>query len=119
MSETLIIREEGSGSRAILEAALARQNLTPQSFSRVIEAKSLGMARELTAAGLGITFAYEPAVAAYLHTNVLQEIPLDEEGLHHDICFVWSKDTLFEERFTRLFAELHALNTQNSASAME
>ena len=119
LSETLVIREKGSGSRAILEAALARQNLTPQSFSRVIEVESLGMARELTAGGLGITFAYEPAVAPYLNANILRKIPLQEEGLQHDICFVWSKETLFEERFVRLFTELHTLYMQTDSTATE
>ena len=38
LKETLIIREEGSGSRAVLEAALARHNLAPKSFERVVEA---------------------------------------------------------------------------------
>ena len=109
LHQTLLIREVGSGSRAILEAALARQNLTPSSFDRTIEVKSLGMAREMAASGLGITFAYEPAVASSIKAGLLYEIPLQEEGLEHDICFVWPRDTFFAKRYKTLFSELKEL----------
>lgn len=108
LKETLIIREEGSGSRAVLEAALARLNLAPESFERVVEAKSLRVALEMTAAGLGITFAYEPAVKEDLAQGKLIELPLDEEGLDHDICFVWQRTSTFARRYLQLFHELRS-----------
>ena len=108
LKETLIIREEGSGSRAVLEAALARHNLAPESFERVVEAKSLRVALEMTAAGLGITFAYEPAVKEDLAQGKLIELPLDEEGLDHDICFVWQRTSTFTRRYLQLFHELRS-----------
>lgn len=108
LEETLIIREEGSGSRAVLEAALARHNLAPESFERVVEAKSLRVALEMTAVGLGITFAYEPAVKEDLAQGKLIELPLDEEGLDHDICFVWQRTSAFAKRYLQLFHELRS-----------
>lgn len=108
LKETLIIREEGSGSRAVLEAALARHNLAPESFERVVEAKSLRVALEMTAVGLGITFAYEPAVKEDLAQGKLIELLLDEEGLDHDICFVWQRTSTFAKRYLQLFHELRS-----------
>ncbi len=108
LEETLIIREEGSGSRAVLEAALARHNLASESFERVVEAKSLRVALEMTAVGLGITFAYEPAVKEDLAQGKLIELPLDEEGLDHDICFVWQRTSTFAKRYLQLFHELRS-----------
>lgn len=108
LEETLIIREEGSGSRAVLEAALARHNLAPESFERVVEAKSLRVALEMTAVGLGITLAYEPAVKEDLAQGKLIELPLDEEGLDHDICFVWQRTSTFAKRYLQLFHELRS-----------
>ncbi len=109
LDSTLIIREPGSGSRAVLEALLAKENLVPQSFKRVVEVKGVGAALEMAAAGLGITFAYESAVRERLYRGQLREIPLVEHHLGHPICFVWRKDTYFKDRFEQLFAELQEL----------
>lgn len=109
LDSTLIIREPGSGSRAVLEAMLAKENLVPQSFKRVVEVKGVGAALEMAAAGLGITFAYESAVRERLRRGQLHEIPLVEHHLGHPICFVWRKDTYFKDRFEQLFTELQEL----------
>lgn len=109
LDSTLIIREPGSGSRAVLEAMLAKENLVPQSFKRVVEVKGVGAALEMAAAGLGITFAYESAVRERLRRGQLREIPLIEHHLGHPICFVWRKDTYFKDRFEQLFTELQEL----------
>ena len=115
LDSTLIIREPGSGSRAVLEALLAKENLVPQSFKRVVEVKGVGAALEMAAAGLGITFAYESAVRERLYRGQLREIPLTEHHLGHPICFVWRKDTYFKDRFEQLFAELQELKETFSA----
>lgn len=109
LENTLLIREGGSGSRAVLEAALARKNLVPGSFSRVIEANEIGIMLEMVACGLGITFAYESAVQSRIERRELREIKLHEEGLGHSINFVWQRDSFFSDRFERLFSELKEL----------
>lgn len=109
LDRSLIIREPGSGSRAVLETSLARRNLVPDSFTRVIEAKGVGLALEMAAGGLGITFAYESAVVSRIAAGELQELSLEEEGLDHSICFVWRRETYFSERFEKLFKELRGV----------
>lgn len=109
LDRSLIIREPGSGSRAVLEASLARRNLVPDSFARVIEAKGVGLALEMAAGGLGITFAYESAVVSRIAAGELQKLSLEEEGLDHSICFVWRRETYFSERFEKLFKELRGV----------
>lgn len=109
LDRSLIIREPGSGSRAVLEASLARRNLVPDSFDHVIEAKGVGLALEMAAGGLGITFAYESAVVSRIAAGELRELPLKEEGLDHSICFVWRRETYFSERFEKLFKELRGV----------
>ena len=109
LDRSLIIREPGSGSRAVLEASLARRNLVPDSFARVIEAKGVGLALEMAAGGLGITFAYESAVVSRIAAGELQELSLEEEGLDHSICFVWRRERYFSERFEKLFKELRGV----------
>lgn len=109
LDETLLIREAGSGSRAVLEAALARKNLVPSSFNRVIEANEIGIVLEMVTHGFGITFAYESAVQSRIDRKELREIKLYEEGLGHSINFVWQRDSFFSDRFERLFSELKEL----------
>ena len=58
-SETLFIREKGSGTRTILEQVLAEQNYTTSNFMRKICISNFGLMSQLIRENLGITFAYE------------------------------------------------------------
>ena len=64
--ERLLVREEGSGTREVLERCLDAQNFSIHDFDKVMEVGSLQTIRELTKAGCGITFLYE---TAYLETR--------------------------------------------------
>lgn len=58
-SETLFIREKGSGTRTILEQVLAEQNYTTNNFMRNICISNFGLMSQLIKENLGITFAYK------------------------------------------------------------
>lgn len=58
--ETLFLREEGSGTRGILEQLLRDANFSLDSFSRVMTVNNFAAIRRFVASGLGITFAYRP-----------------------------------------------------------
>lgn len=109
LDRTLIVREPGSGSRAVLEAALGHVNLTVESFARVIEVASVGMACEMAAAGLGITFVYESAARRRIDWGQLRVIDVHEAGLSHPISFVWPRETEFGETCRKLFLELRGM----------
>jgi hypothetical protein len=55
--EHLILREEGSGTRNILEQMLAEQNHTVKEFHRVTTISNFGLMTKLLPATGGITFA--------------------------------------------------------------
>jgi len=55
--ENLFIREEGSGTRKILEDVLAERNHTIHDFSRVTCISNFGLLQHLVAESIGITFA--------------------------------------------------------------
>lgn len=57
--ECLLLREEGSGSRGILESLLYHKGYTVKNFSRLITTNSIKLLSDLVAQNLGITFAYE------------------------------------------------------------
>ena len=58
--QCLVVREPGSGTRGILENALAERGYSLDLFSRVICANQFSLITRFVSAGAGITFAYEP-----------------------------------------------------------
>ena len=106
LHEGLIVREEGSVTRAVLEHALAAENLNVCDFAKVTEANSLELICQLVARGCGISFLYQVAAAEQIAMGTLHQIPLVAGDLGHDIVAVWRRDTMFHERYEDLFSEL-------------
>lgn len=95
MGERLLLREEGSGTRAILEAALRRNHRTLDSFARVTELSDFSTIKALTAHGLGVSFLYAPVVERELKNGTLARFDLAGEPLSGAFHFVCLKDNLF------------------------
>ncbi|WP_297198806.1 LysR family transcriptional regulator [uncultured Flavonifractor sp.] len=88
--QCLVVREEGSGTRGILEHALAERGYSLQLFSRVICANQFSLITRFVAEGAGVTFAYEPVAAgqpelAFFHLDCLDE--------HREFSLVYLKGT--------------------------
>lgn len=58
-SQTLFIREKGSGTRTILEQLLSAHNFTTEHFSRTVCISNFGLISKLISQNTGITFAYK------------------------------------------------------------
>lgn len=106
----LFVREEGSGTRGVLEHALAERNLSLDAFAEVSEIGSLDIIKVLVAEGLGISFLYEAAVQRKVAENTLGVIHLKGQPIRHGISFIRLKDSAFEAEFATLFAELQRLS---------
>lgn len=105
-SETLIIREDGSGTRMIMEQALEDTGLSLGDFANVITVGNMNTIKELVTAGCGITFLYKTAVKKELKNGSLKEIKLASPGIRHEISIVWGKNNLFEDSLACLFGDL-------------
>lgn len=105
-SESLIIREPGSGTRKIMEQALEDADITLKDFANVITIGNMNTIKELVTADCGITFLYKTAVKKELEDGILKEIELTSPGITHEISIVWKKNNLFEASFEQLFNEL-------------
>ncbi len=57
-SQTLLVRESGSGTRNVFEEELADRGYTLDAFSRVISVSSFALIKRLILREVGITFAY-------------------------------------------------------------
>ena len=106
--ERLLLREQGSGTREVLERYLDAKNLTVQDFARVTEAGSLQTIKELTKAGCGITFLYEAAVRRELEDGSLRQIPLRDFPVVHEFAFIWRRGSIYAEWYRELFRRFSA-----------
>lgn len=108
LGERLILREEGSGSRDVLEHALAKRNLSPGAFADTCVVESLDIIKIFVAGGLGVSFVYEAAIERELQDGSLRIVPLPEAPIDHDISFVRLPHSIFESDLQALFDDLRA-----------
>ena len=99
LGERLVIRENGSGTREILEKMLQQFSYGVSSFRHVSQISSFAAIKSLVAAGEGITFLYRPAAEKELREGTL--VPLDIEGfpLLREFNFVMPEGIAPEERY--------------------
>lgn len=93
--ERLILREPGSGTRAIFEEGLRRRNCSLDSFSGVVTISDFSTIKSLVANGLGISFLYAPVAARELTAGTLARFDLAEIPMSGAFHFVCLKDNLF------------------------
>lgn len=95
LSETLIIREPGSGTREILERALGEANLQTDHFNEQIVIGNMNAIKRLVERRLGITFLYRSAVSEELNRGDLVQLRLDDFNVTHAFHFVTLKGSQF------------------------
>lgn len=108
LDERLVVREAGSGTRAVFENALAARNLSLAAFRIVSETSSIEVIKALVEKDVGISFLYRGAVAAEVAADRLALIELDGTPIEHDIAFVRLPGGIFAQTFDRFFEEVRA-----------
>ena len=63
LKETIIVREEGSGTRRIFEERLMASGYALNDFTREVSISSFVSIKALVAGGVGISFLYQSVVA--------------------------------------------------------
>lgn len=105
-SERLIIREHGSGTRAILTKTLAMKNMSINDFRHIVEVENIHTIVNLLRQDCGISFLYKAAVEEEIANGTLMQIPLSDFMIKHDFTFLWNKDSVFSTEYERIFEEL-------------
>jgi DNA-binding transcriptional LysR family regulator len=77
VESTLLMREQGSGSRRVVETALEKGGYKLKSFKKVMELDSTEAIKSAVEAGLGIGFVSRWAIAKELELNALKIAQLD------------------------------------------
>jgi DNA-binding transcriptional LysR family regulator len=87
--EAFILREAGSGTRTVLEEALARRGLPPLSPS--LELGSTEAIKNAVAAGLGISFVSEHTIQLERAAQLVVVVPLEDFTVTRSLSLVYPK----------------------------
>lgn len=101
-SQTLLLRENGSGSRAIFENWLATQNYRVTDFKESIEIASPSAIIEFLKQNQGISFMYESLVTDELRSNQLKKLDLQGFHVEHPISLVFLKNSYFKDTYRKI-----------------
>lgn len=104
--QRILLREPGSGTREVLERHLEERNCSVLDFRQIIEIGSISAIKSLVSSGCGITFLYEATVKREIESGKLIQIPLADFDIYHNFTLVWRKNSIFHERYLRIFDEL-------------
>lgn len=104
--ETLILRDQGSGTREVLVRELEGHNFEISNFRRVVEISDLQVIKTMIMEDCGITFLYRKAVAKELENGTIREVAIDNVRIFHEFTFLWRKNSIFENEYRELFCEL-------------
>ena len=109
LPETLLVREEGSGSRKVLETGLSTINFSIRGFERVIDIGNIGLLKKLTEQGAGISFMYKDAVLSELSSGTLKEISVKNLRMVREFNFVTQQGNLQNKEFQRFYSFLKSV----------
>ncbi len=87
--ENILLREQGSGTREILERLLEEKNYSVNDFKKVTDIGNFGMIRQLVSRGCGITFAY---AAVGDENDTLAQFRVDGMETYREFNYVYLRD---------------------------
>jgi DNA-binding transcriptional LysR family regulator len=103
LDSRLILRENGSGTREILEQILYTNNLSQKSFSSTLEIGNLNAIKILVAQNRGISFIYQAAAKKELENNIISTLKIKDFNIKREFNFVYLKNSVFSDQYHRYF----------------
>jgi len=102
----LLLREDGSGTKEILERYLADHGYTFSDFSSTSIISSIHAIKQLVENGQGISFMYEIAAKKELEEGRLKVVAIADFDVCHEFNYIWRKNSAFYEYYQTLFTSL-------------
>jgi|SRR5690554_317283 DNA-binding transcriptional LysR family regulator len=96
---TLVLREEGSGTREIFELILKEHNYSVDSFQNIIEIGNMAAIKKLVGRNLGITFLYSTVAEEELKLGKLSKIDIVGFEAKREFNFVFLKDSAYTDKY--------------------
>lgn len=106
LSHHLLVREDGSGTKEILERYLTEQGYRLSDFTKVSVINSIHVIKQLAETGYGISFLYEIAVKKELEEGNLRIIPIKDLALTHEFNYIWRKNSVFSDFYLEIYDTL-------------
>lgn len=103
---TLIVREDGSGTKEILERMLSEIGYSTRNFNQILTMNSIHLVKKMVQENLGISFIYRLAVEEELKKGSMKEIHIPNMRIRHGFSYIWRKDSQFGDYFREIFKEL-------------
>ena len=105
LKERLLVREKGSGTRAVLEQILAQRGLKVESFLHADVVGNLNVIKTLVEQDVGISFMYEAAAKDVLESHGVEELSIQGWQVVREFNFVYSHHTRYENQFLAFLTE--------------
>ncbi len=105
-SHNLIVRENGSGTKEILERYLSDNGYSFSDFAKKSTISSIHVIKQLVENNCGISFMYEIAVRKELEEGKLRKIEIPEFDICHEFNYIWRKNSVFRDYYQLLFGSL-------------
>ncbi len=102
----LLVREEGSGTRNILEQSLIARGLRISDFIHYTEVENMHTIIGLLKKDCGISFLYKIAVENELKSGILKEIHFDDFKMQHDFDIIWEKHSVYTDKYLSICEEI-------------
>lgn len=102
----LLVREDGSGTKEILERYLSEHGYAVSDFSSISAINNIQIIKQLLESSCGISFVYEIAVKKELEEGKLRVVPIAGFDLQHEFNYIWRKNSVFCEYYERLYSSL-------------
>ncbi len=102
----IVVRENGSGSRAVLESILNQNYLSLDNFRQTLEIGNIYTIKELVAEDLGISFFYKMVVNDDIKKNRLHEIKMKEFSSYRKLHFVYLKNSIHAQEYQNWFEKI-------------
>ena len=99
----LILRENGSGTREILEQLLIEKNITIDDFNNKLELGNINLIKYMVEQNMGITFLYKIAVLKELEMQKLFEVNIQDFEPKREFNFVFLKNSIFMDEYLELY----------------
>ena len=101
LKETLLIREQGSGTRRILEQAITTRGYSLGSFSRVISLGNFSVLMDLLIRENAVTFAYRTIT---LQREALTTFSVQGMDIEGEFNYIYCNRAIGEQKIAALFA---------------
>lgn len=102
-SHNLIVRENGSGTKEILERYLSDHGFSFSDFRHTSTISSIHVIKQLVEHNCGISFLYEIAASKEIKEKKLKQIKIPHFDLYHEFNYIWRKNSVFGDYYQSFF----------------